>query len=437
MAQLAETLEAPAIRTSAVLGRLAAVAAWAIWLVGMVVAFAVLWVGTSVPFPSVITYRSPAVLIAMVVMQLSFTNVALVLTLRERSNLVAWLFATTALVTTVQIGGTAYVAYALHRGMPPLLAGSDGVASWSSAISLPGLAALLALIALFFPDGRLPSRRWLPVALAVVAGGVGLGAYFLWRPGALVWFPGILNPFGQPALDELLLVLYFASVLVLCASGAAAAFGMFLRYRAANMTERHQIKWVAYAIGISTVLGSIFFATHNFTVPQSSAGEMGLVGALLGAAFLPIATAVACLRYNLYDIDLIINRTVAWIGLTAVLGGLYAASVAFFQRVFVAITGDPSDSAIIVSTLLLAGVFSPMRKTLEGVVDRRFRSSHLTATARENANAGAPASVDEPVAMEGLGGGDDVIDESELEAMMERVVRRVVNERAQSADRPA
>jgi len=94
---------------------------------------------------------------------------------------------------------------------------------------------------------------------------------------------------------------------------------------------------------------------------------------LVAGCFLPIAAAVAVLRHRLYDIDLILRRAFVYIPLTALLGGLYAAGVALFQRIFVAATGDTSDAAIVFATLVLAGMFTPARNWLQTFVDRRFK----------------------------------------------------------------
>jgi hypothetical protein len=94
---------------------------------------------------------------------------------------------------------------------------------------------------------------------------------------------------------------------------------------------------------------------------------------LAAGCFLPVAAAVAVLRYHLYNIDVIINRALVYIPLTGILGGAYAAGVALFQKLFVAVTGDRSDAAIVITTLVLASMFTPIRNWLQSFVDRRFK----------------------------------------------------------------
>jgi hypothetical protein len=105
-----------------------------------------------------------------------------------------------------------------------------------------------------------------------------------------------------------------------------------------------------------------------------------LAAALAAGCFLPIAAAVAILRHRLYDIDLILNRALVYIPLTGILGGLYAAGVALFQRAFVAITGDKSDGAVVITTLVLAGMFTPIKNWLQSFVDKRFKPAAAAQT---------------------------------------------------------
>jgi hypothetical protein len=102
-------------------------------------------------------------------------------------------------------------------------------------------------------------------------------------------------------------------------------------------------------------------------------GELLMMLALGAGGFLPVAAAIAVLRRRLYDIDLILNRALVYIPLTGILGGLYAAGVALFQRIFQALTGDKSDAAVVITTLVLAGMFTPIRNALQVFVDRRFK----------------------------------------------------------------
>ena len=384
MVELAEKLNTSSLDAEPLVRRLLAVASWAIWLIGMASAGIYLWVAMSFPIPPVIVYREPPVVIATTILAVSFTNVGLILTLTRPHRAFAWIFAAGSLVTSLHVGTYAYLIYALHQGMPPLLRAPDTAAWISSWGSVPLVSLLAFSITLLFPSGRLLSRRW---AIAMAGGALGtvtLALYFAYRPGPFPFFPGIANPYGiEGPATALMPVLYYGGVLLIAGAAIAGAASMVVRYRRGTAVERQQLKWVAYGSVVATGLASVFFATTNLTLPQSPASQLTLVGALLGTSLLPVTVAIACLRYHLYDIDVIINRTLAWAVLTAILGGLYAASVAFFQRFFTSLTGDSSDAAIVLTTLLLAGVFTPLRKTLEGAVDRRFKTSPAAASNKQ------------------------------------------------------
>jgi hypothetical protein len=148
-----------------------------------------------------------------------------------------------------------------------------------------------------------------------------------------------------------------------------SAVALFDRVRRAGIEQRQQIKWFAYA-GALVLISFLIQAVGRF-IPGLE-GMTELV-ASLGLAAIPVAVGIAILRYRLYDIDLIINRTVVYVLLTAVLAGVYTAAVALFQRLFVAMSGQSSDLAIVMTLFVLATVFTPIKNTLQATVDRRIR----------------------------------------------------------------
>ena len=398
MTDIAETPDRPRLRLYDAARRLVAPLALALWAVGMASVALYVWVGMTIPVSPALVYRGKGVVLAMALVTVAFNSVSLILMLRRPKLRVGWLFVGGSVVLTMQAFCGAYLIYATHKGNPPLLPNPERAAWLSTTFTLPTLAVVVILLALVFPTGHLRARRAVPFAVAAGLGWVFLVAFFAWSSPSFTWYPGLLNLWAaDPPLSDVLKVGYWVGVALLFLAALAGGLSMVLRYREADMEERHQIKWVAYAIGVSVVAGIVFLTTRNFAQAQTGAGELGLILALLAAALLPIAAAIACLRYHLYDIDLIINRTLAWVALTAVLGGLYAASIALFQRLFVALTGDRSDAAIVFTTLLLAGTFTPMRKTLEGAVDRRFRSSHHPRRSNGTGSPGTAAGTAAPV----------------------------------------
>ena len=249
----------------------------------------------------------------------------------------------------------------------------------------PGLAAILPLLAIVFPDGRLPSPRWRwPVAVPVTL--VGFGSLVQLITPTVVSGPlGDRNPIGIQALPPFVVSLAYVGVaggiVSMTALGIAA---VIVRYRRGTPVERQQARWFVVAVGLAALpLMLSFFPSFG--------GPVTLLITSFGLTLVPIAVGIAVTRYRLYEIDRLINRTLVYVPLTAIVAGLYAGVVALLQRVFQSVTGDRSDAAIVISTLILASVFTPLRKWLEGIVDRRFKATtpNLPVLGPDLAAAGA------------------------------------------------
>jgi hypothetical protein len=232
----------------------------------------------------------------------------------------------------------------------------------------PGCAAVLPLLAIAFPDGRLPSPRWrIPVVVIVTA--VGLAALVqLVRPDTFLSAPfNPINPLAIRALPvgvgRLADIVAPICVIVLTVMGIVA---VGVRYRRGTAVERQQARWFVAAVALAAAPLALSF------VPIFG-GPLTLLVASVGLILVPVAVGIAVTRYRLYEIDRLISRTLVYVPLTAIIAGLYAGVVALLQRVFQSVTGDTSDAAIVISTLILASVFTPLRKWLEGIVDRRFK----------------------------------------------------------------
>jgi hypothetical protein len=215
---------------------------------------------------------------------------------------------------------------------------------------------------LFFPDGRLPSRRWRAVAWLSVAVLFSTSASEAFSPGRLAEAPHVTNPLGiRPAGGALELVNATSfSLLPLCF--AASALSMVLRFRRSTGEERQQLKWFAAAAALLAA-----FFPLAFVFP-------GLVQDLVTLSFagLPIAVGIAVMRYRLYDIDLIINRALVYGSLTATLAFVYFSGVVGLQSVFRVLAGQESTLAVVASTLAIAALFGPLRRRVQALVDRRF-----------------------------------------------------------------
>jgi hypothetical protein len=231
---------------------------------------------------------------------------------------------------------------------------------------------LLAFLPLYFPDGRIPGPRWKWVALSTVFCTFSLAVVFALLPGQIKNLQ-IVNPLGIEALRPVLDPLNAIITVALFAIVFAAVASLLVRFRRSVGEERQQIKWLLYAAAaipawflINPLLSAAFPAL-------SDVAPFELVDILLLAGT-PIAIGVAILKYRLYDIDVVINRTLVYGSLTTMLVALYLVGIVVLQRVFVLLTGreEQPQLAIVVSTLVIAALFTPLRRRIQGFIDRRF-----------------------------------------------------------------
>ena len=253
------------------------------------------------------------------------------------------------------------------------------IAALTQATWIPPVGLLGIYLILLFPDGKLPSRRWRPLAWlsGVVMVLASLGITF--APGPLEGHPGVRNPFGLEALGHpWVATAVFIVLLLLPLCMVASALSLVLRYRRSRGEEREQIKWIAFA---ATVVGLLYLiamvSSLTFSGPWGGAGTPLWLGLLQQAALVtfsavPIAVGFAVLNYRLYEIDLIINRTLVYGTLTITLVVLYFGGIVVLQRIFVTLTGQQSTLAVVASTLLIAALFTPLRHRIQGFIDRRF-----------------------------------------------------------------
>jgi hypothetical protein len=240
-------------------------------------------------------------------------------------------------------------------------------------------------VLLLFPDGRLPSRRWRPLAWLSGAVILLLSLGVMLAPGQLGNLAGVRKPFGIEGAEWLTAGAYvLLPLLPLCM--LASALSLVLRYRRSGGEERHQIKWIAFAASVVVVLYAIAMIV-SFVFPEESWTTAGSVwwlnlltyAVLSSFATIPIAVGIAVLKYRLYEIDIIINRALVYASLTATLVALYLGGIVLLQRVFVAFTGERSTLAVVASTLLIAALFNPLRRRIQSFIDRRFYRSKYDA----------------------------------------------------------
>jgi uncharacterized membrane protein YhdT len=300
-----------------------------------------------------------------------FSTVGALVASRRPENPVGWLLCLYGLVISISHFAAQYAIYALLAQPDSLPAGEAMV--WIVSWVLPIIIGLTVFYILLFPTGRLPSRRWrwlgwLTVAYVVV--GVILAAF---SSGALV---GILGPIQNPLGIEGFSNIYYKAIIFIMTPllTAAAALAVFIRLRRALGVERQQIKWFAYA-AVATVSATILAYIIPGVIDTPLWFER--VGFALNIVFIPaipIAIGIAILRYRLYDIDVLINRTLVYGSLTVMLALVYFGGVTATQAVLQTLTGQEKlpQLAIVVSTLLIAALFTPFRHRIQSFIDRRF-----------------------------------------------------------------
>ena len=300
---------------------------------------------------------------------LTFPAIGAAIAIRQPRNALGWLFLAGGLGAQLEDAALGYATYTLLKDPGSLPAGA-GAALVADTVWVPTMAAGISLLLLLFPTGRPPSPRWNVLIWVVGAATATYVIATLLNPGALYYFESVTNPLGLEAGDELL---GFVVDLVggpFLLTTIAAAVALLLRFRRSKGLEREQLKWLVYAgavIVASTPL-LIFLGQRSTELGGILLSDF-LYGLMIGV--LPLAVGAAILRHRLYDIDVVIRRTLVYAGLTGALLVSYLATVLLLQLALSPVT-EESDLAIAGSTLAVAALFRPLRLRIQGAVDRRF-----------------------------------------------------------------
>ena len=304
------------------------------------------------------------------VIAVSFSTVGAMIAPRlPPRNPVGWIFCSIGLVAAMRLFVAEYAIVTLlaEPGSELSMMPGGEVLAWVSSWLWVSHIGLFVLLALLFPDGKPPSRRWRPfawlVGAVIVAGTVSVA---IW-PETAARFDSVNHPLGiEVATDTLNPVETLMYTL-----GLVATASLLARLRGSKGVERQQVKWFAYAV---TVLATSAILAYVVLEPIDLAW-FGLVSAVLvmgSVVGLPVAVGMAILKYRLYNIDLLIYRTLVYGSLTAVLAGVYFGSIVLFQTVFRDLIGQESQLGVVASTLAIAALFSPLRRRIQGFIDRRF-----------------------------------------------------------------
>src|SRR5215218_7856887 len=323
------------------------------------------------------------------VLSLAYPAVGALIASRLPTNPIGWIFCGLGLIYVTRRFTT---AYADHAFLETLALPWGEFAAWFSTwigFAGPTLAVFLMLL---FPSGRLPSRRWRIVVWLTVLGAAMSALGLAFMPSSLLTHSDVANPFAIVGViyGRLPTYLFFGvsrllGMTLLSTSLLAALFSVILRLRHARGDDRQQIKWFLFAAVPLTFLGSLdelntivaLFTTDFMFRPVYILYSLGLLVPVvyvevLALLLVPVCTYIAILRYNLYDIDVVINRTLVYGSLTATLVALYFGSIVVLQSVFVLLTGQRSTLAVVASTLLIAALFNPLRRRIQSFIDRRF-----------------------------------------------------------------
>jgi hypothetical protein len=341
--------------------------AWSIWAVSVAATATALAYTAVHPLPAKLASQAGSGLdvLVVVVFVAAFATVGALLAWKRPGNPIGWLMSVTGLAYAV---GNVSV-FLLHFPRTRTLS------NWLGWIFFLGVG-LCVFVVLLFPAGQLPSRRWRPVAWAAGAGLAGWVLGNAFAPTIMQASSPMPNPAGftGPAGDIFKIMAGVGAALV-AATGLAAVLSLVFRYRRAGTAERAQLKWLVYAgaLIVAALLAEILVA--QVMGPGDAANNLQNAIISGAVALVPVAIGIAVLRYRLYDIDRVISRTLAYAIITALLAGVYAGLVLLATEVFRLHT----PVAVAAATLAAAALFSPVRRRVQRIVDRRFNRARYDA----------------------------------------------------------
>jgi hypothetical protein len=294
---------------------------------------------------------------------LGFSAIGALIASRQPGNAIGWIL--------IAAGVAAGLGELAHSFTDYWLAGNGGPdalgkasALYASLSWMPFILLPLTFLLLLFPDGRLLSPKWRRIAWCAA---LGIGGSFVAQaliPGKIEDFPQLTNPIGidHPLRDLFEGISALAVVIGIVGSSAA----LMIRFRRSRGEQRQQMKWLALAGAVAAV--TLIVAVCVYDVVGADVANGAIMLSVLG---LPAATGIAILRYRLYDIDVVINRTIVYGALTAILAAVYVGTVLILQLALSGLTQD-SGLAVATSTLAVAALFRPARSRIQEAVDRRF-----------------------------------------------------------------
>jgi hypothetical protein len=346
---------------------------WLITVLGPIIS-GLVWAFEGFP-PLPLSFTRGAVGVVVVGLDAAvFGSVGALLATRFPRNPIGWLLLVVGLSLTFLTPVNLQVASLFEVArLPPT---STLVMAWlMSSLLTPLDVTIVVVVLLIFPDGKFVSPPWRVAAVVAALAGALLALSSGVEPTGLVWYPALPNIYALPPdYDGLVQALRTAGVVAALASIFLAGASIWIRYRRSNPQVRLQLRWIV--AGVATLAAGMcpfLIARYGMAVGDSGGEFLVGVGGVAACTF-PAAIAISIVRERLFDVDALIGRTLVYVPLMGLLAGLYAASMAFFQRLFISTTGNASDGAVVMSALTLAAVFTPARSALETRVAARFKS---------------------------------------------------------------
>lgn len=295
---------------------------------------------------------------------------------RQPRNAVGWVFLASALFAVIRAVSGEYAIYGILTA-PGSVPFAELCAWFSVLFRIPGPMLSFVVLPLLFPNGRVPSPGWRILLWIIILSTIPIMILDSFAPGVAVYDTSIQNPFGVESLSIYSRYFYDGGPLIywFIALIFASAASLVFRYRAAGLVEQQQIKWLTLAAGFIPIWFSV-----NAPVGRAFPLFFAVCDSLVIAAP-PVAAGIAILRYRLYEIDRIINRALVYAALTALLALVYFALIAVFQWGMGEFVSEESRLVVVVSTLAIAALFSPLRRGLQSFIDRRFYRRRYDARA--------------------------------------------------------
>ncbi len=299
---------------------------------------------------------------------------------------IGWLFNGLGLLLATMALLQEYSYYAVFA--QPDIAASGVLAAWGwNWLWIPGVPIFMSIL-LLFPDGNLPSPGWQVLIWLAIANSTLRAITVATTPGPLIVITSINNPLGIENAAAFLETAFTVTTAVASVFLTIASLSLILRFRRVRGSERQQIKWFLYAV----VLIFPFHPTVRLDFPWNLA-------ILLAFIFIPVSAVIAIFRYRLYDIDIIIRRTLVYSILSILMALIYFGSVVLFQSLFRSLTGQGSQLSVVASTLTIAALFNPLGRRIQDIIDRRFYRRKYDA---ENTLAAFAATVRDEVDLDRL-----------------------------------